>query len=73
MTSRSVRPVPGRRAAVAVVSVEREEVDPTRALIRVKTIGDVVSGDDRHDVAFSTSEASLQHLREWLEGWLARP
>lgn len=60
-------PLPGRRAGMAILRVEREESTPDRVLIRVRTVDDVVEEPDGDERAFSAASPALEHLREWLD------
>jgi hypothetical protein len=66
-------PLPGRRSGIAVLTVELEEINPERVLIRVRTVDDVMNKDLTEERAFSTSVQTLEYLREWLEVWMRRP
>jgi hypothetical protein len=63
---------PRRRAGIAILRVELDDADPERLLIRVKTVDDVVAGDDPAERAFASPAQALEHLSAWLEGWPRR-
>jgi hypothetical protein len=63
----------GRRAGLAILSVELEEINADRPLIRVKTVNDVVGGGMAEERSFTTSASTLEYLRDWLEAWAQGP
>lgn len=59
----------GRRAGVAILRIEIDEVTPDRALIRVNTLDDVLGDEQPEQRAFLAPAEALDFLRAWLERW----
>jgi hypothetical protein len=68
-----MNPIPGRRSGIAILTVELEEFNPDRVLIRVRTVDDVVDDGIAEEFAFSTSGPTVEYLRDWLETWIRGP
>ena len=63
-------PLAGRRAGMAILSIEVEEIHPDRVLIRVRTVDDVTEKTEPAVRAFASTETALAYLGDWLERWV---
>lgn len=64
-------PLPGRRAGMAILRVELEEITPDRVLIHVETVDDVVEHDTPDERAFRSCSDAIEYLGTWIERWAA--
>jgi len=62
-------PLSGRLAGMATLSVELEQTDPDRILIRIRTVDDVLGGAAGDERPFGDAQAAISYLAAWLENW----